>query len=107
MQRCQVDELYALWVEPNQDKKEICLLDVRTLEEFNDAHVEGALHIPLHLLPLRHEEIPADKPVFIICHSGIRSAQAAQWLTPQRKQHMFNVDGGMQAWMQMGYPITS
>ncbi|MDX8387819.1 MAG: rhodanese-like domain-containing protein [Ghiorsea sp.] len=107
MQLCQVDELHALWVEPNKDEKDICLVDVRTLEEFNDAHVEGALHIPLHLLPVRHEEIGEGKPVFIICHSGMRSAQATQWLMSHGKQPVFNVVGGMQAWLQTGYPIAS
>ena len=39
--------------------------------------------------------------------TGARSAQAAQWLTPQRKQPMINVAGGMSAWLQMGYPVAS
>ncbi|MDX8381876.1 MAG: rhodanese-like domain-containing protein [Ghiorsea sp.] len=106
MQQCQVSELYPMWID--KAEKEISLVDVRTLEEFNDGHVDGAQHIPLHLLPLRHEEISDDKPVYIICHSGMRSAQAAQWLgSQQRTQLMINVSGGMQAWQQMGYPVAS
>ncbi|MCF6208826.1 MAG: rhodanese-like domain-containing protein, partial [Ghiorsea sp.] len=85
---------------------DICLVDVRSLEEYEQCHIDGAKHIPLHLLTVRHEEIGDDKPVYIICLSGARSAQAAQWLTPQRTQPMINVAGGMSAWLQMGYPVA-
>lgn len=106
MQTCRVSDLYGLWVDKAPAERDICLVDVRSLEEYQQCHVEGALHIPLHLLPMRAEEIDHDKPVYFICLSGARSAQAASWLGAQRQKEMTNVTGGMSAWLQMGYPVT-
>jgi len=103
MQQCQVTDLRALL----NAKENIKLIDVRSAEEFNQFHIDEAKHIPLHLLPVQADQIGDDKPVYIICLSGARSAQAAQWLTPQRKQPMINVAGGMAAWLQQGYPVES
>ncbi len=105
MNTCQVSDLLPLWVDKTADERDICLVDVRSIEEWNQCHVKDAIHIPLPLLPMRCDEITADKPIYFICLSGGRSAQAAQWLGAQREQDMTNVAGGMHAWLQMGYPI--
>jgi len=102
-----VSDIYPLWVDKAANERDVCLVDVRSLEEYNQCHVEGVLHIPLHLLPMRAEEIGIDTPVYFICSSGGRSAQAASWLGAQRNQEMTNVAGGMHAWLQMGYPVAA
>lgn len=57
------------------------VIDVRTVEEFEDGHVRGAINIPLHLLPLRMNELgPLDHPIVLYCRSGGRSGQAADLL---------------------------
>jgi phage shock protein E len=59
------------------------LLDVRTAEEFADAHVPGALNIPVQELQQRQAELGNDKqqPIIIYCRSGARSAMAARMLS--------------------------
>jgi rhodanese-related sulfurtransferase len=52
-------------------------IDVREAREFRTGHVPGARNVPLSLLPLHLRELPKDQPVFVICQSGGRSAQAA------------------------------
>lgn len=107
MNTCQVSDLLPLWIDKPIEERDIYLVDVRSLEEFNQCHVKGAVHVPLHLLPTRCDEINVDKPIYFICLSGGRSAQAAQWLGSQREQEMTNVEGGMHAWLQMGYPVET
>ena len=59
------------------------ILDVRTAEEFTDAHVPGALNIPVQELQQRYAELGHDKqqPIIIYCRSGARSAMAASMLS--------------------------
>ena len=62
------------------------VLDVRTPEEFQAEHVEGALNIPVQELPQRLGELGAPGPeVLVYCRSGNRSANAVTLL--QRAGH--------------------
>jgi len=53
------------------------LIDVRTADEFNELHLEGARNIPLHELTRAMSSLPKDKPVIVYCAVGSRSATAA------------------------------
>lgn len=74
------------------------LLDVRTPVEHSIARVEGAELLPLAELPRRFEELSRDEDLVVMCHHGIRSAQAVAFL----RQHGFlrarNLAGGIDAW---------
>ena len=48
-------------------------LDVRTATERTRGHIDGFTHIPLDSLRKRINELPKDKPVYVHCHSGLRS----------------------------------
>ncbi len=73
-------------------KKDAVILDVRTLEEWNEGHTESAKHIVLNLIPLEIEQIKSwNKPVIAVCRSGARSGQATQFLT---KQGLDVINGG-------------
>ena len=62
-------------------EKEAVILDVRTLDEWNEGHIDSAKHIVLSLIPLEIEQIKFwNKPVIAVCRSGGRSGQAAQFL---------------------------
>ncbi|CAA0140620.1 rhodanese-like domain-containing protein [Tenacibaculum maritimum] len=62
-------------------EKGAIVLDVRTLEEWNEGHSEGAKHIVLTTIPSQVEEIKSwDKPVIAVCRSGGRSGQATDFL---------------------------
>jgi phage shock protein E len=57
------------------------VLDVRTRDEFADAHVEGALNIPVQELAQRMAEVgERGRKVVVYCRSGGRSAVAAELL---------------------------
>ncbi len=62
-------------------EKGAVVLDVRTVEEWNEGHSDGAKHIVLQTIPDNVEEIKAwNKPVIAVCRSGARSGQATQFL---------------------------
>ena len=87
-------------------KSGIHLIDVRTEGEVARGVIDGATHIPLHLLPLRATEIPQDKPVVIYCQSGARSAQACAFMTSKGFENTHNLVGGIMAWARSGKPLA-
>lgn len=82
------------------------LLDVREQDEWDDAHISGALFIPMSQLMDRISEIPTDKPVNIMCHSGQRSLYAVKFLEQAGHENPKSMAGGIVAWVQSGKPIT-
>ena len=71
----------------------VTLLDTRTKKEFNSGHIEGFINIPLDEMRERLEEINKEKPVYIICQSGLRSYIAARILEG-RGYVAYNFSGG-------------
>ena len=61
------------------DRGSLVVLDVRRRPEWDDGHVRGAVHIPLHELAARLGEIP-DGEIWVYCQGGYRSAVAASLL---------------------------
>jgi len=82
-------------IEANSD---LVLLDVREPFEFNYAHIPGSRLIPLNQLPKRIAELDAGKDVVVICHHGMRSMQAANFLLHAGFQRVGNLQGGVDAW---------
>ena len=78
---------------------EVFLLDVRERPEYDLCHLEGAVLIPVGMIPNNRKRIPTDRPVVIYCHHGIRSANVAQYLYAQGgPTNLYNLDGGINAW---------
>ena len=71
----------------------VTLLDVRTPAERATGAVEGFMHIPVDELRERMGEVPEGKPVYIHCHSGLRSYIAARILS-QNGYDTYNLSGG-------------
>lgn len=75
------------------------LIDVRSPQEFLADHAAGAILVPLDELPNRVAELPAkDQPVLVICASGGRSLQAAEYLASQGWTDVASVRGGTPSW---------
>lgn len=71
----------------------VTLLDVRTVTERARGHIDGFAHIPLDSLRERLNELPKDKPVYVHCHSGLRSYIACRILTGNGYD-CYNLAGG-------------
>ena len=98
-------ELEPAWVAAH--RSEITLLDVRSADETSvpDGLLSGSLLIPLPELEARTREIPSDRPVVVVCHSGSRSALATQQLLKAGLAQVANLHGGLRRWRAEGYPI--
>lgn len=91
---------------PDPIPEGLTVLDVREPVEWQHAHIEGALHIPLATLPVRVAELPADRQVLVVCKVGGRSAQATMWLQQQGHEAV-NLEGGMLDWSAAGRAMVS
>ena len=69
------------------------LLDVRTISEYEHSHIEGFKNIPVDELRDHLSEIEKDKPVYVICQSGLRSYIATRILS-QNGYDAYNFAGG-------------
>lgn len=79
------------------------LLDVREHVEWDDGHAPDAVHVPMG--ELTHDNLPAGRPIYVICRSGNRSGRVVQVLV-EAGIDARNVDGGMLAWAEHGLPVT-
>ncbi len=75
----------------------VYVLDVRTPAEFKQGHIPQAKLVPLAELGSRLHEIPQERTVITVCHSGSRSRVAASWLQ-QAGYEVKNLVGGMLRW---------
>ena len=82
------------------------LLDVREPDEWETAHVPGALHIPLGELGRRFQDLPRGREIVVICRSGRRSANAQDAIEAAGFGPVANLSGGMIAWEEDGLPVT-
>ncbi len=85
VRRCDEGELWAL-------------LDVREAWEVDTARIDSALNIPMAEISSRLEELDASRPVAVLCHSGGRSAQVANYLAQSGFDRVANIAGGIDAW---------
>ena len=83
------------------------LLDVREEDEVRLCALPGSLHIPMNLIPLRHNELPDDVPIIVYCHHGIRSLNVARYLANVGFENMANLQGGIDAWARQIDPTMA
>ena len=100
-------EIEPYWVADHL--AQVYILDVRNANEFTAdlGHIPHAQLIPLDELEARLEEIPTDRPLITVCHSGSRSSQAIVLLKRHGIERTANLKGGMLAWQEAGLPIKS
>ena len=85
---------------------DVLVVDVRESREYRPGHVPGAKNMPLSLLPALLSEVPKDRPVYVICQSGGRSAQATALMRAVGIDAT-NVAGGTGAWIEAGRPVAT
>lgn len=83
------------------------LIDVRTVDEFKEGHLPGAVNICVTDDNFEKQLIHLDKnkPVYLYCRSGKRSARAAEILKQKGFKEIYDVKGGIQKWQEEGFEI--
>ena len=86
---------------------ELAIIDCREEPEYEATRVDGIPLIPMSELLARVDELPTDRPLAILCRSGSRSAQVADYLTAMGEHgEVDNVAGGIVAWAAEGLPYV-
>lgn len=86
-------------------RPDVYLLDVRTPEEFGQFRLAHAHLIPIDQIAGRLGELPKNRPIVVYCAVGSRSAQVFNYLARGGYPEVYNLAGGIYAWMQRGYPV--
>ena len=74
-------------------------IDVRSEAEYGRGHASKTVNYPLDKLGGMVSKLDPDKPVYVICQSGMRSMRGAGLLINSGFKEVYNVDGGTSAWM--------
>ena len=88
------------------DQGAVKLIDVRTDAEVARGKIPQGDVLPLHLLPLRLNELDKQARTVFYCQMGGRSAQAAAFAAGNGFTEVYNLQGGITAWAHAGLPIV-
>mgnify|MGYP000496990049 CR=1 FL=1 len=80
-----------------KNKENFILLDVREPQEYEIANLGGVL-IPLNELSQRYTELDPNSEIIVMCHHGVRSSMAVQFLRGKGYEKTHNLSGGIEAW---------
>jgi rhodanese-related sulfurtransferase len=83
------------------------LLDIRSAGEVAQGMLPDAEHLPMHLIPLKINELPKDKAIILYCHSGARSYHACAYLAQQGYDNAINLRGGILGWARSGFQLAA
>jgi rhodanese-related sulfurtransferase len=83
---------------------EVQVVDVRAPHEWDAGRIDGSVHIQLDDIDGRLGQLDSALPIVAVCHSGMRSAQAAERLRDQGFDAR-NLEGGLVAWADAGLPL--
>ena len=88
-----------------QDLEDVYVIDVREQYEYDEKHIPDVTLIPMSEIQNRVDEIPTDKKVIVTCRSGNRSGQVTQFLSQNGYDNVHNMQGGIVAWEEAGFPV--
>ena len=95
-------------IQNNQDNPDFVILDVRTPEEFAEAHIEDAINLDFRSETFRDELDKLDKnnAYLVYCRSGGRSRNALDIVAELNFREAYNMLGGIIQWKAEGLPTT-
>ena len=108
--RAEIEEIQPTEAAAELDAGDVVLVDVREQHEFEERHIEGAIHVPRSYLESRIEQYVPDrsKRVILYCASGIRSALAAKTLEEDfGYEDVSSMAGGITLWRDRGLPVVT
>lgn len=92
-----------------KSNKELVVIDVRTPDEYNQGHIEGAQHMNIYDADFEERLKALDKDVeyVVYCRSGGRSGKAAGMMETMGFSNFHNMKGGMLAWSKASLPTQN
>ena len=93
-------------IELMEEKLDLVILDVRTVGEFDEGHIEGAINIPVDELSGRLDELSKDDELLVYCRTGNRSGSAISILSDAGYTKIYHMHEGISVWIQQGHPVV-
>ena len=85
------------------ERRDLVIIDVREPFEWDEGHIDGALHLPMSEALARKDLVPDGRPKAVVCAGGLRSSTVISALSRAGLTNFHNVIGGMTAWQKGGY----
>ncbi|MGL4475208.1 MAG: rhodanese-like domain-containing protein [Shewanella sp.] len=90
------------------NREDAKVIDVRGKEDFKKGHIAGAMNVPM--ADIKNNQATSlenlkTSPIVIVCSAGMTSSQAAQLLSKQGFEQVFNLKGGMGEWQAANLPV--
>jgi rhodanese-related sulfurtransferase len=84
------------------DKGERLLLDVRTIQEYSEAHIPNSVNIPVNEIETSLDRLSEfkDFPIVVYCRSGFRAGKAIKMLEENGFNKVFHLEGDMSGWQE-------
>lgn len=89
------------------NRENALVFDVSPIAEYNKGHIPGAQHVALDQFDPENDKLAKlrDKPVVMVCRSGVTSARAAARLHKAGFTRAYTLAGGMDAWRRANLPL--
>jgi len=96
-------------IQDNQYNENFIILDVRSPLGYQETHLENTVNIDYYSENFQNNlaEMDKNKKYLVYCHSGNRSAQATNIMINMGFNKVYNMLGGISAWISAGYPVIS
>lgn len=94
-----VEEAKGMWEEG------AFVLDVRGRDEYLAGHIPNAVNIHAGRVVASLHRLPKDRPILVHCLGGDRSSTAISALLAHGFKNVYNLTGGIKAWMERGFPV--
>ena len=88
-----------------ETRGELQLIDCRSPEEFRGGALPGSRLIPFWEFTKGNYDLPKDKPILLVCAVGGRSLAVGQLLSSKGYREVYNLRGGLEAWIEQRVPL--
>jgi len=91
------------------DPAGLVVLDIRTPEEFDEAHLADAIDVDFYASDFADQldKLDKDVPYVMYCRTGNRSSDAVQTMKDLGFVEVYEIDGGIVNWYEQGYPVVN
>lgn len=91
-------DISPLELETRRLQEPVVIVDVREPWEYQRCHIEGSVLVPLQTLPDEYPALARGALTVMVCHHGLRSAAAADYLRGCGFERVLNLTGGIDRW---------
>lgn len=95
-------------IEVNKDNPQFIIIDLRTKDEFDEAHIEDAKNVPYYATNFKRiiSQLDRESKILLYCQKGRQSPLALRALEKLRFSDMYILDGGFDEWVNTGLPTA-